>query len=481
MSEPSLVRRMDGFHTPAIPLRVTFSWTLFGYLAYAAGQWITVVILAKLGSPEMVGQYALGLTVTAPVILFCNLQLRSLQVTDGVGEYSFGDYLGLRLAGSLIAILIVVAVLAVGHFGRETASIILFVGVLKAIDAIADIYGGLCQQHERMDRAALSQVWRAIAGPLAMAVSIRATGDLLIGVLALVGVSIAVLASFDRASGRIVMTPTNGREALHGGDVPKTSLRPRWQWRRMTKLAATGLPLGLMILLFTLNNNIPGYVINRSLGPGPLGIFAALAFLTLILPTVVNALGQSASRRLALAFTERDLKAFRRLTSRLLLVALSLSAVAVAVATFGGRDVLRILYTADYGEQSRLFILLMCGATVASLASVLGVALTATRCFLPQLPLAALIASLTLGASIVLVPLVGLRGAAWAVLLGSIVQMTALGLLLVRRLAKSGGQSSEVTLDHPGRIQGHSRFIVQRPPLEQSGRPCESGSGVPLC
>ena len=324
MNEPNLVGRMDGFSTPAIPLRVTFSWTLLGYLAYAAGQWITVVILAKLGSPEMVGQYALGLTVTAPVILFCNLQLRSLQVTDAVGEYSFGDYLGLRLAGSLIAILIVAAVLAVGHFSRETASIILFVGVLKAVDAIADIYGGLCQQHERMDRAALSQLWRASSGLLAMALSIWATGDLLIGVLALTGVSIAVLASFDRASGRIVMERAKQGEALHARDATSTSLRPRWQLRRMTKLAGTGLPLGLMILLLTLNNNIPGYVISRSLGPGPLGIFAALAFLTLILPTIVIALGQSASRRLALAFTERDLRGFRRLTSRLLLIALLL-------------------------------------------------------------------------------------------------------------------------------------------------------------
>jgi O-antigen/teichoic acid export membrane protein len=230
-----------------------------------------------------------------------------------------------------------------------------------------------------------------------------------------------------------------------------------------------------MILLLTLNNNIPGYVISRSLGPGPLGIFAALAFLTLIPPTIVNALGQSASRRLALAFTERDLRGFRRLTSRLLLIALLLSAGALAVATFGGRDALRILYTAKYAEQSGLFILLMCGATVASLASVLGVALTATRCFMPQLPLGALIASLTLGTSVVLVPLVGLKGAAWAILLSSTVQMTALCLLLVRRLAKSGGQSSKVTVDHRERIEGHPRFIVQRAPLEQSGPPCDVG------
>ena len=64
-----------------------FSWTIAGDVIYAACQWGMLIVLAKLGSPEMVGQFALGLAVTAPVIIFANLALRQIQSTDVRNEF----------------------------------------------------------------------------------------------------------------------------------------------------------------------------------------------------------------------------------------------------------------------------------------------------------------------------------------------------------------------------------------------------------
>jgi len=59
-------------------LRADFTWVLSGNVLYSACQWGIVVVLAKLGSPAQLGEYALGLAVAAPIILFANLQLRAL-------------------------------------------------------------------------------------------------------------------------------------------------------------------------------------------------------------------------------------------------------------------------------------------------------------------------------------------------------------------------------------------------------------------
>jgi hypothetical protein len=67
-----------------------------------------IVLLTKLGSPEMVGQFALGLAVTAPIILFANLQLRSVQATDARQEFQFGHYFGLRLVTTGLALFSVI-------------------------------------------------------------------------------------------------------------------------------------------------------------------------------------------------------------------------------------------------------------------------------------------------------------------------------------------------------------------------------------
>src|SRR5258706_6402089 len=99
------------------PLRTDFTWVVSGNVLYSACQWGVVVALAKLGNPEQVGEYALGLAVSAPVILFANLQLRMLVASDVADRFGFGQYLTFRLV-SLATALAAVAAVAVGTQAR---------------------------------------------------------------------------------------------------------------------------------------------------------------------------------------------------------------------------------------------------------------------------------------------------------------------------------------------------------------------------
>ena len=62
----------------ALSLRANFSWTFVGNVVYAGCQWAMLVVLAKLGTPEMVGQFALGLAISGPVIMLANTGYRRL-------------------------------------------------------------------------------------------------------------------------------------------------------------------------------------------------------------------------------------------------------------------------------------------------------------------------------------------------------------------------------------------------------------------
>ncbi|GIS58763.1 MAG: hypothetical protein CM1200mP2_09880 [Planctomycetaceae bacterium] len=62
--------------TPVTPvvrplsLRQNFAWTLPANLAYAACQWGILVVLAKVGSPELGGLFVLAMALTAPVFVW---------------------------------------------------------------------------------------------------------------------------------------------------------------------------------------------------------------------------------------------------------------------------------------------------------------------------------------------------------------------------------------------------------------------------
>src|SRR5579864_640526 len=78
-------------------LKTDFTWVLAGNIFYSACQWLIVVVLAKLGDPQKLGEYAWGLAVSAPIVLFANFQLRSLLASDLVERFRFTQYLTFRL------------------------------------------------------------------------------------------------------------------------------------------------------------------------------------------------------------------------------------------------------------------------------------------------------------------------------------------------------------------------------------------------
>lgn len=141
-----------------LSLRQNIGWTLVGRGFYAGCQWGILVLLARLTTPEIVGQFVLATAITAPVLALANLQLRGVQATDALKEYQFTDYLALRIVTTIIAFVIIVCVATVGGYGTQVTLVILAVGLAKAIESFNDVIFGLFQQHERMDRIAYSLI-----------------------------------------------------------------------------------------------------------------------------------------------------------------------------------------------------------------------------------------------------------------------------------------------------------------------------------
>src|SRR3982751_3860284 len=141
---PSVRATAAGRH--ALSLRANFSWTFAGNVVYAGCQWGMLMVLAKLGNPLMVGQYALGLAVTAPVIMLSNLQLRGVLATDARETHRFSTYLALRVWTTAAAVLAIAVIAVVAGYRRQTALVVVAVGLMKAVESISDITYGYQQR-----------------------------------------------------------------------------------------------------------------------------------------------------------------------------------------------------------------------------------------------------------------------------------------------------------------------------------------------
>jgi O-antigen/teichoic acid export membrane protein len=416
----------------SLTLRQNFSWTFVGNIIYAASQWGMLVVLAKLGSPEMVGQFTLGLAVTAPIILFSSLQLRQIQTTDVKQHYAFADYLGLRLLCLGLALPAILIITIKAGYRWETSVVILIIGLAKVFESISDVFQGLLQYHERMDRIAISLMLKGPLSLLMLALGIRLSGTVIGGAIGLTAIWALVLIFYDIPSGASILRASAIAQRMAAAEdgsnhnpqspIPNRQLQPRFNWSNLRSLVGLSLPLGFVMMLISLNANIPRYFIEHHLGERELGIFSALSYLMVAGGIVVSALGQSASPRLAKYYAAGNSKDFKNLLLKTVLIGALLGGIAVLLAAVAGKEILTILYRPEYAQRVYLFILLMVAAGIGYVASFLGYGMTAAQYFRVQMPLFTIVTAISALVCYWLVPSQGLIGAATALIVGAIVQ-----------------------------------------------------------
>ena len=417
------------FAAKPLTLRANFSWTLAGNIVYAACQWGMLIALAKLGSPELVGQFALGLAIVTPIVMFSMLSLRAVQATDARREYAFADYFGLRLICSALAMTTIggISIFVAGNL--ESAWVVIFVGLAAMPESISDVFYGLMQQRERMNRIAMSMM---LKGPLMLACMIGVmllTHNLCLAMLGVCLARLAVLVFYDLPAGKSLLGAS--QSVFSGNCRPSEGFAPRWQRGIIGRLAWLALPLGVTVMLSSLVGSIPRYFVELELGTRELGIFAAIAYLMFIGTTVVRALGQSASPRLAQYYAAGKISAYCRLLAKLVAIGAALGLAAVAVAVVAGRELLAFFYSPDYADNYVILAWLMAAAGVEYMASFLGYGMTAARYFRVQIPTHCLSVIISLAACWLLVSHDGLRGAALAVMATGCVRLVSGAMVLL--------------------------------------------------
>ena len=402
-------------------------WTLSGNLAYAACQWGMLVILAKTVSPGMVGQFGLGLAIATPVLLFTNLQLRSLQAIGFSGRFELSDFLGVRILASGAGLLTILAIAVVSRNSTETTAVIVAVGVWKCIEAIEDTLYGQLQAAERMRDIAISQMLKGPLSLVLMFVVMGAFHSVLVGAFALATGALVTLLGFD-AHRAARVAGTEPESAVESVGARLVALVPRWHTVSVQRIAKLGLPLGVTSLLLAITNNVPRYFLQHWGGETSLGYFTALAYPTAAFSIFLSAMGQAATPRMA-AYFKSDRRGFYRLVLTLMAVPLGTLAVLGPASMIFGSEILSVLYRPDYGQYRDAFVLLTLGGAVWGLASVLGYAATASGRLRGQAAAAAVIAVASILAGAIAVPTFGIIGAAITTIASGAVAVSAYALL----------------------------------------------------
>jgi O-antigen/teichoic acid export membrane protein len=272
-----------------------------------------------------------------------------------------------------------------------------------------------------MDRISVSLILKGIVSLVMLTLGQYLTHSVLWAAVGWSLASVIVVVFYDLPNGATIL------KSLSPAD---DSLYPRFDLHVMLRLMWLALPLGITTLLISLTTNIPRYFIAQYTGERGLGIFAAISYLATAGTAITAALGQSASPRLAKQYAAGERHQFLMLLLKLTLIGLLLGCAGVIAALAAGKPILTLLYQPEYAAQNAVFVWIMVGAGVSYIASFGGYGLTSARFFKIQ-PIIFAVCTLSVGLlCALLIPLYGLLGAAWAILITTIIQLLLTGIYM---------------------------------------------------
>ncbi len=381
-------------------LRRGFIWAAAGNVVYVACQYGTLVALAKLGTPEDVGTFALALAVTAPIVVFSQMQLRQLQVTDVGREARFGDYLVSRLVSTGVALVTIAGVVVLAGYDSRAAAVTMGVALAKASESVADIAHGRLQRAERMDLIARSLAIKGVVSLAAFTAALAVGSGLLVAVMAMALVWAGVLVGFDLALARRFSEPEERKLT--------------WQPDVLKRLARTALPLAAASGLASFSGNLPRYVLDAMAGKEAVAVFAVAATPLAMISLVWTAVSQTTLPRAALYFSSGRNGPFVSLATKVVaLQVLAAAAISAAFALYGGW-IMRTLFAPEYVEAGPITALMAAGMAAGGLGAYGSTVLTAARRFSLQLWNIVVVVLAQLPLCFVLIGAAGAWGAGWS-------------------------------------------------------------------
>lgn len=308
-------------------------WNMVGSFCYAFASMVLSFLVIRLIGDKEGGIFAFGFSAFGQqMFLLAYFGIRPFQITDGVGQYSFGDYLHHRVLTCAAAVvagglyLLACVYLLPSEYTVYKASILFLLVCYKVIDGFADVYESEFQRSGNLHLTGKSNTFRTILTVGVFLISLAAARNLLLSCLLAVGAQIAGVLLFNICVLR----------ELDSVD---------WGWERGKVKSIFGhtVLLFLSVFLDFYIFSSSKYAIDAHMNDAYSGYFNIIFMPTSIINLAAGFLIRPFLTYLTEYWNQKQYPKFFRIIKRLALVIVGLSVLAVGGTWMLGRPVLVIM------------------------------------------------------------------------------------------------------------------------------------------
>jgi len=383
-------------------------------ILYAISQWGILIFLTKLGGIDDVASFSLGLAIVSPVMLFWGASLRVFIASDVQHQYTFEDYFYTRLITCSIGLLVISIIGVINGYGIVSFTVLILIGVIKAIEGIQEVCWGISQRSENMKSVGVSRILRSLTSVFSIGLILWFTDSLLLSLVVWLFTWLMILVLYDLPH-TIRLEPFT------------INIKPQ----KTVNIIKATLPLAFIAGLIALNEKVSLYQIAAYLGETSVGYFVPLSFMVQGISLGITSINETATPRQAFNF-----KLNRKIFVHNTLTLAGFGAI-VGIFTlifFGSFRslILPLIYSDEFLVYKDLFVILLGIGIIRFILAGFGTSITAAGWLREQVPIMVVSLLVTFLTGWFLIPRFGLYGAAYSVASGLVINLISIVFLWLK-------------------------------------------------
>lgn len=391
-------------------------WLLSGNILFAFSQWLMLIMFSHFSSPTQLGYYSYALAITAPIFMLSNLQLRPLVVADLNLEKKFGfsEYLSLRLLTTLFAIII--SLFFIDWSNNLALSIVLVVVLIKSSEAVSDIMYAYYNANKKTKFISKSLTIKSVLVTVSSFCILYMMHNIVYALIAMLIGYLLILVFLDIR-----------KNIEHLKEVNVFN-------RNLNKIVQAGLPLGIAVMLVSLQTNIPRYFLEHCSSVELVGVYTILYYFIVIGGVVINSVCQYLSPYFSEFYRDLKIDDLKKTIRNTFFIAFILGGLGLFLSFFLNEFIIKILYGNSYIMYAYLLPYIMVAGIFTYLSVVNGYLLTSLKLLKIQMPIFLILVCLTVIYSYFLIPMYGLIGAVYTTILSAISQFLISSFIIHKKI-----------------------------------------------
>lgn len=406
-----------------------FIWNIIGTGFNAFNSLFFMIIATRINGIEDAGIFTLAYSTACILYMFGIYAGRIYQVTENDKKITDKDYILNRIIScSIIFVLIVLFVLIKGY-DTYKASIFIILAIYKALEAFSDVFFGILQKNNRLDKVGKSCFIKAILSVVLFTITNILTKNLMLACASIVITYILIILVYDFREARKFMNnePKEKAEFKNAINIFKDGFFP--------------FAISFIGVYIT---NAQKYSIDSFLTEEVQAIFGIIIMPATIMGLLANLLIHPYLNEIFDLYKAKEYKKIKKILYKIILAILVIGLICTIVGYFLGAPVLGFIYGIDLSNYSIQLAIILIAATFYTMAGIISPILITMRCNFIQFIIYVGIAIFEMILSNVMVNKFGIDGAVYAYLITMITYFTLFYFVAMSIINKRNSKVKEI-------------------------------------